>query len=161
MSAVLRAPAPKSIPHYQAIATILSLADNGTTGAVADQGAAVFDLQDTTVAEYHEGLLRIEVKTTNGQGGTPTAPGASTSYTIHYAFSDDEISAADAPTVLQNIDTTLVCNLPNSSASTAAGIRYHATDPFVSAGRYLYVWYDRTAFSANALVDLTAKLVRC
>lgn len=153
--------ADKSIPSYKAIVTLFNLANNGTISVVTAQSPTKFDLQDSSVADYHEGLAKIEVLTTNGQGATPTSPGAAESFTIFYAFSDEDLTAADAPTILQNVDASLVCTLPDSSASTAAGIRVHATGPFVVSGRYLYVWYDRTDFAANALVDLTAKLIRC
>lgn len=155
---------PPVVPQSRVIlSALLALNDHGTTGAVTGQGGVVFDLEQDA-ADYHEGLLRIEVKTTNGQGGTPTSPGAAATFSLRYAFLSERLTtplaATDAPTVLANIRQSLVCTLPNSSASTAAGIRWHATDPFVYSGRYLYVWYDRDAFAANALIDVAAKLVR-
>jgi hypothetical protein len=155
--------APKSIPFYEVLATLLTLADHGTTGAVTDQGAAKFDLVEGGANDvpYHEGLLKIEAKTTNGQGGTPTSPGSGKTITFKYAFCADDLTAADAPTLLANVADSLTITLPDSSSAAVAGQRYHATDPFVASGRYLYIWYDRVAFAANALVDLTAKLVRC
>jgi hypothetical protein len=152
--------APPQIVSARAILTVLSLNNVGTTGAVANQGAAKFDIEQDA-SSYNEGLLKLEVKTTNGQGGTPTTPGSGKKITLHYAFCSDDLTASDAPTVLANVDATLDCTLPDSNSAAAAGTAYHATDPFVQAGRYLYVWYDRDAFgSANALVDLIAKLVR-
>lgn len=163
----------KSLSTPAAVATLLSLANDGSTSAVTGQTSRIIDLQDTNggglsvgasdrygIDGYHEGLFRIVAKTVNGQGGTPTAPGASKSYTLYYAFLHELVALADAPTVLQNIDSSLTLNLPNNNSAAAAGTRYHASDNFVIGGRYLYVWYDRSAFDANALVDVTAILQR-
>lgn len=96
-----RIPAPKQIPSPAVILNLLSLTANGTTGALTNQGATVFDLNDETICKFNEGLLRIEGTVTDGQGATPTLPGASKNYTIHYAFRTTPLpSALDAPTVL-------------------------------------------------------------
>lgn len=167
---IMRPSAQKSIPQYAPITTILELTDHGSTSpVVAPAGQAVFDLQ---ALEYHEGLARIEVWTRNGQGATPTSPGAAATITLHYAFTSTAINDEDdlpdvtspfvnAHSILANIDDTLVITLPDDSASDDEGTRFHATDPFVVPGRYLYVWYVRDAFAANALIDLKAKLIRC
>lgn len=281
----------KSVPRSVAIATLLALTDHGTTGAVSDQGAALINLHDDNSVLYHEGLLRIEVATTGGKGATPTAVGASDTFTLKYAFTDTKLAAvADAPTILATVASSLVCALPNAVSARAtrdltftglptagqtvtidgivytfrasaagfavaaepglgnvihnqvligadatatalnlvyainqsggtAGVEYSAgtahptvsaadggagvvsvfslaygtsgnaiavsetcsnatwagtpltggsaagqavfaTAAFTHLGRYLYVWYDRTAFAANALIDVTAKLIR-
>ena len=147
------------IPVSRAILTALTLSDHGTTGAVTNQGGARFDLEQDA-SDYHEGRVRFEVKSVNGQGGTPTSPGAAATVTFHYAFLSESITASDAPTILPNVDATLVATLPDSNSSGAAGTRYYQTAEFVCGGRYLYIWYDRDAFAANALIDFTVKLVR-
>jgi hypothetical protein len=170
---MFRPVALKSVVVPRSIQTVLSLANDGTTGAITGEGAMIVDLRSTNggglvsgdiygISDYHEGLFKLEAKSVNGQGATPTSPGASKTYTLYYAFLDDsDVALADAPTILANVDQSLSIALPDSNSSAAAGTRYHATDLFVCAGRYLYLWYDRTAFaSADALVDLTVKLIR-
>lgn len=263
--------ANKQIPVAKSILTLLTLTDHGTTGAVTDQGAAVFDITENADIDYHEGLFRIEVLTTGGKGATPTSVGASKTFTLAYAFSNDEYVTADIPVVLDGVKDTLVCNLPDAisepatgaftltglptagqtvtigsrvytfraavvskgdvligasaaatatnliavingddvletvphadviassggsgvvdvtatavgaagnliattdnasnaswgagvlASGTSAGTALHATDPFIHAGRYLSIWYDRSAFDADALIDVSVKLVR-
>jgi hypothetical protein len=153
----------KSIPHSENCADVLTLADHGTTGAVTDQGAALFDLEsETDTNTFHEGLAFFEASTQNGQGGTPTSPGAAVTLTLKYAFVNEKLAAvADATTVLADLATSFVITFPDSSSAAAAGKRIHQSGtPFIIQGRYLYVWYDRDAFAANALVDVDINLVR-
>jgi hypothetical protein len=269
----------RSIPAAKSIATILSLTDHGTTGAITNAGAALINLYDSDSVLWHEGLLKLDVITVGGKGATPTAVGVSKIFTLNYAFTDYLLDAvADAPTVLATAKSSLLCALPNavsaratgtltlagvpanldlivigsmsysmrttvtgpyqvkigaSAAATAtniinainnsggtvgtdygsgaaahpyvtavtggagivtvnsiyygtagnglattedstqmswgavslaggsaAGSAIHQTAPFVHGGRYLYVWYDRDLFAANALIDVTARLVR-
>lgn len=172
---MFRPGALKSLVVPERIATILSLSDYGSILADTNAPAKILDLRNTNggdaidapnyvygVSGYHEGLFRIIAKTTNGQGATPTSPGASKNITLSYCFLDDtSISLPSALTIAQNIDVSLVMDLPDSNSSTAAGTRYHATDPIVIGGRYLYTWYTRTAFdSADALVDVDVALIR-
>lgn len=153
--------APKSIPHAAKVADVYTLNDHGTAGAVTDQSPQRIDLEDLSSYAYHEGLALFEAKTTNGQGGTPTSPGAAATFTLKYAFSTMLIAAADAPTILQDLASSFVITLPDSNSSAAAGQRIHQSgDPFVVPGRYLYTWYDRDAFATNALVDFDIDLVR-
>lgn len=119
-----------------------------------------YDLNDDGAAH---GLLVIGVKTTNGQGGTPTSPGASKKFTLHFAFSTDaSIAAADAPTILQTKEQTLDCTLPDSNSATVAGQRHYEHDYVAITGRYLFVWGSTEAFaSANAKInaDVTANTI--
>jgi hypothetical protein len=60
--------------------------------------------------------------------------------------------------------TEAVTNATLGGANLAGGT-VNATRIYVSAsvqhgGRYLYTWYDRDAFAANALINVTAKLLR-
>lgn len=275
-------PTLRNIPAAKSISTVLALTDHGTVGSIANAGAALVNLFNVDAVLWHEGLLRIEVLTVGGKGATPTAVGASSTFSLFYAFTDTLLDAtADAPTILATIEDSLVCALPDAisaratgtftlsglpndgdsvyigsdpqivyrfknviarpydvkiagtaaatatnlinainfsggtvgtdyyagaaahpsvtavtggagivtvksisygtagnglattddttngawgaaslSGGSAAGSAIHATDPFVHAGKYLYVWYDRTAFAANALIDVTAKLIR-
>lgn len=273
--------APRSVPRPASIAIILSLTDHGTTGVISDAGAALINLHDDDSVGWHEGLLKIEVKTLGGKGGTPTAVGASDTFSVFYAFTDSLLDhVTEAPVVLATCEESLVCALPNAvsvratgtltisgtpsagetitigdrvyvlegddlplyynyiristdadtmrdriigainadpsyvgdtvgagtvahanvtaasggagvvtvravdygvagnfiattetatdvafgaatlTGGSSAGTAIHQTDPFVYGGKYLYIWYDRTAFAANALIDVEAKLVR-
>lgn len=263
--------ANKQIPVAQSIQTLLTLSDHGTTGAVTDQGAAVFDLRTSEDIDYHEGLFRIEILTTGGQGVTPTAVGASKTFTFSYAFSNVEFDVSEIPVVLDTAKDTIVCALPNDISVQAVGtftftglptagqtvtigsrvytfravaaypgevtigangdatatnlidaingdddaetpahadvtaatggasivdvtaIEYgaagnsvattdtasnaswgdvtltsgssdgtalHVSDPFIHEGQFLSIWYDRDAFTADALIDVSAKLIR-
>jgi hypothetical protein len=153
----------KSIPHAENCADVLTLDNHGTTGAVTNQGAALFDLEDETETNtFHEGLAFFEADTQNGQGGTPTSPGAAATFTLKYAFVNKELAAvADATTVLGTLASSFIITLPDTASAVAAGRRIHQSGtPFIIQGRYLYVWYDRDAFAANALVDFDINLVR-
>lgn len=161
----------KDIPISKVIATLLTLTANGTTGAVTNQGAAVLDLTNLSDDNYHQGVLLIEGKTTNGQivqtsagpppvFSTPTSPGSGKTYTLKYAFSEDLISTSDAPTVLAGVATSVTITLPDSAVATAAGQKYHQSARISYAGRYLYTWYDRDAFAASAYVNVTISLKR-
>jgi hypothetical protein len=270
----------KSVPRSISIATLLALTNHGTTGAITSAGAARTNFHDDNAVPYHEGLLSIQVKTVGGVGTTPTAVGATKTFTLKYAFSDDLIHLTDAPTVLAEQADSLVVALPNAisvaatgsvsfgsnvlegarirvgnrtysfyasldsavdavligatdgdtadnlvhaingtgtpgtnyaltvtvntqvtatqvaavitfasraldtdanaitlevladpaaiilpsgallTGGVATGTRINLTDAFVFGGRYLYTWYDRSAFAANAKLDVTAKLIR-
>jgi len=153
--------APKSIQHPVNFAVVLDLNNIGTAGAVTDQSPARVDLEDFTNVGYHEGLFVIEAKTTNGQGATPTSPGAAAKVKVYWAMTNELVVAADAPTVLSTCEQSFDCTLPDSNSAAAAGQRvYQSGDPFVGRGRYLYVWYDRDAFAADALIDLSVRLLR-
>jgi hypothetical protein len=166
--------AAKQIPEAAVISTIINDRQEGGTGTLTAQAEGYVDLikahfdavGDSTlvrvpVISYHEGLFRLFAKTVNGQGGTPTAPGASKFYTFYYAFCHQEIANADAPTVLDPLKNSFVLNLPNTSATDKTGTIFSASDIFPIAGRYLYFWIDRTAFAnANSLVKLRLELVR-
>lgn len=270
---------PKAVPQALAISTLLTLTDHGTTGTISNAGAALTNFSSDDAVLYHEGLLKIEVLTVGGKGATPTAVGASDTFTLKYAFTDTLLDAvADAPVILATSASSLVCALPNAisvrpsgtltlsglpanaetvtignvtytfrtvvvnpydvkigasaaatatnlinainfsggtvgtdygnnavahplvtaatggsgvvtvtakayntsgnsiattevasntswggatlSGGSAAGTAIHSTASFVHLGRYLYTWYDRTAFAADALIDVTAKLIR-
>lgn len=267
--------APKSVPQPEVIQPItFSLVGSGSSDANADPRR--FDL--ASLDGYHEGLLKWELMIACGVGATPTAPGASTTFSLFWAFSDREIYPTDAPAMLSTSESSLVCNLPNATATRASGtltfsgvpaadgtvtidgvvytlraavagprdvkigasaaatatnminaindsggtvgtdygsggaphptveassggsgvvtvtaieygsaasliatsetatntawggstlvngsvdgLRIYATDAFLHGGRYLYAWYDRTAFDANAQINVFADLVR-
>jgi hypothetical protein len=270
---------PRNVPFSKSIATILTLTNHGTVGAVTDQGAALVNLYNDDAVDWHERRLAIELATTGGKGATPTAVGAAVTFSLFYAFTDTLLTAvADAPTILQTAESSLVCTLPNAvstrasgtltlagnpanldlivigsrsysmrttvtgpyqvkiaataaltatniinainnsggvvgtdygsgaaahpevtaetggagivtvrsiyyntagnsvvttedstqmswtggtlAGGSAAGSRLYSTSPFEHRGKYLYVWYDRLAFAANALIDVTGKLIR-
>lgn len=273
---------PRSVPASKSIATLLTLTDHGSAGAISNAGAALTNLYNDNAVLWHEGLLKIEVMTTGGKGATPTAVGGSKTFTLKYAFTDALLDAiADAPTILATSVSSLVCALPNATsvratgaftltsnpangdtvrigystalvqytfkttvvnpydvkigaditatsvnlvrainfsggtvgtdygsgasahplvtATSAAGVTtvtanayntsgnaiatqktcangswggsamsggladgtaIFATSSFVHLGKYLYIWYDRSAFAANALIDVAAKLIR-
>jgi hypothetical protein len=46
------------------------------------------------------------------------------------------------------------------TGGSSAGSRQYITSELIHGGRYLYVWYDRDAFAIDALVNVTAKLIR-
>lgn len=276
-------PTLRNIPAAKSISTVLALTDHGTAGAIANAGAALVNLYNSDSVLWHEGLLRFEVWTVGGKGATPTAVGATKTFSLFYGFTDTLLDAtADAPTILATSESSLVCALPNAtsvratgdftlsglpndgdqvyiglptatiiyrfknvlarpydvligasaaatatnlinainfsggtvgtdyfagaaahpavtavtggagvvtvksisygtagnavltsddttngswgaaalSGGSAAGSALHASAAFVHLGKYLYVWYDRDAFAANALIDVTAKLIR-
>ncbi len=149
--------APKSIPHAIAVWTPLEgvpVGDN--TGGTSTPVVIDFELQP-----YHEGLLIVEAKTTNGQGDTPTSPGSSKTIAISVAFSNDFIAPSDVTALLSTATiTSLTATLPNSNSAGTSGRRYFQSDPFIHRGRYAYVWYTWDALAVNASVALTVKLVR-
>lgn len=162
--------APKSIPSPGIVSLLLLNGSIGSTGALTNQGVAVVDLSDDAAAAYHEGLLRVEIITVNGQGGTPTTPGAGKTLTVYYAFTSSKITAltgtagitlSDAPTILAAVASTVTVTLPDSNSTGAAGVVYTQSEPFIHGGRYLYVWYGADAFgSANSKIALVATLIR-
>lgn len=153
----------KSIPASKAIKTLLTLTDHGTTGVVTNQGAAEFRIVDDNTIDYHEGLLAIQVKTTGGKGATPTAVGASQTFTIKYAFSDYDLDIAEVPTVLAPVAESLICALPNAISVRATGVLTIAGVPALNAqvlfdkpaangvaNRFLYNWIDSGLLDLNA-----------
>lgn len=141
---------------------VATFADIGTNSAVTGITPVKVDLA-SYIGAKRSGLLMINVKTTNGQGGTPTSPGSGKKFYLRAAFSEDGgLSAADAPTVLQTKQLTVECALPNTDQSTVAGQRHYEGSPFVITGRYLFLWGDHDALaSANAKIDgsVTAQIV--
>jgi hypothetical protein len=170
----MRPHAPKQTPSTAIIATPISRTE-GSIGVITAQPEGFVDLnkwagEPLTAAEvtagripvlfYHEGIFRLFAKTINGQGGTPTSPGVGKSYTFYFAFSNEQILNADAPTVLDAVKQSFSLNLPNTAATDKTGTVIAASDIFPIGGRYLYFWIDRTAFAANALVQLALNLSR-
>lgn len=134
-----------------------------TAGALTGQSPTIIDLEDCE--NCHEGNLAFEVKTTNGQGGTPTSPGAAVTLTFYYGFTNFPIAAADVPTICASTADLkqFTVTLPNTNSFAAAGQRVwkHATAPIVPvSGRYAFYWYDKQAFAANAAVLIEPRFVR-
>jgi len=155
--------APKAIARTGVAYPIYALADHGTTGAVTDQEPQCIDLESSeNSGTYHEGVGVIEIFTRNGQGATPTSPGAAATYTLFWAFCNTKLdNASDAPTLLSALESSLIVTLPDSALTTVAGQTLQRSgDPFIIPGRYLYTWYSRDAFAANALVDINCDLIR-
>jgi hypothetical protein len=258
----------KSIPRAKSIQTLLALIASGTNAAVTNQGAARLDFN--SLLDYHEGLLKFQIRSDGGVGATPTAVGPGVTFTLKFAFAEESYDVADAPTILQNVAQSLVCALPNATSvkasqtftftgqpvnnetftistlagaviqyklvsalsgasreiligananatagnvgaaigashpdvtaadngagvititarefgtaynaialteavtnatvgganlagGTAGATRLFVSDATLHGGRYLYTWYDRDAFAVNALINLTAKLIR-
>lgn len=146
----------KSIPRSKSIATLLSLTNHGTNGAVSGQSPAKLDFK--TLAEYHEGLLRVQLVTTGGAGATPTAVGAGVTFRLWYAFSDDDISTNDIVNTLQTSASSLLCALPNANSVQASGTITVATLPglnekvFIGNGTimYPYNWINSGLLDLNA-----------
>lgn len=133
-------------------------------GALTGQSPTIIDLENGC-ENGNEGNLAFEVKTTNGQGGTPTSPGAAVTLTFYYGFTNFPIAAADVPTICANTADlkSFTVTLPNSASSAAAGQRVwkHASAPIVPvSGRYAFYWYDKQAFAANAAVLIEPRFVR-
>lgn len=150
-----------SVPVAESIYTFADLADTGTTGAVTYQSAAYVDLR--ALATYHEGLLRVEMEGQNGQGGTPTSPGSGVTVTASWFFwnGSTELTPANFGSIGTALTPTqLVLTLPDSNSTSEAGFSMAASDNFIHGGRYIGFWFDRDAFAANALIDLTIRLVR-
>lgn len=158
------------VPTFRSLlasANEVSLSVSGV-GATTGNSPAIIDLEEGTV-EYHEGNLVFEVSTQNGQGGTPTSPGAAVNINFKVGFftapdtgATPPLVAADAPTVLATLAdlTTLTCLLPNSSSAAVAGFRIYRTATLPVRGRFLAYWYDKDAFAANAVVLVKPRIVR-
>jgi hypothetical protein len=97
----------------------------------------------------------LHAKVTNDE----TAPGASDTVIVYYAFSNDvitDLAATGAPTQFEgNGETGLTVALQNAIAA----VQRHATGILEARGRYLYVWYDITALAADASVSIAVDLV--
>ncbi len=123
---------PKSIPHSRVLQNLYTLADHGTTGAVTDQDPKEFDLD--ALSQYHEGLLLFQTTSLNGQGGTPTSPGAAVTFTLDYAYSTVKLNnVGDAPTVLDGVKSSLVHTFPD----TALVASVQATETLTFTGQPL------------------------
>jgi len=151
----------KSIPHSASVAATGPVTLVGVAAAAGLFPVAV-DFEDRDVSAYHEGLVAVEVFSINGQGATPTSPGAAATFTVKVAFSTfAEVLATDAPTVLGDSAQSFEVTLPDTASSGAAGRRINVFDPFVVRGRYLYLWLDKGSFaSADASVEIFYGLIR-
>lgn len=142
------------------VATLLAHPGVAGTGSSTGLLASELDLLDDTAIGWHRNVFVAEVATTNGQGSTPTSPGADATITLNIAFSSQKLSAAsDAPTILGAVKSTLTCTLKNTSASTAAGKAVYQSPSLQALGKYLYAWLDKSAFASNASVAVTARLI--
>ena len=159
---------PNRLPYRYLVARDVlatsAVITQSSPGALTDLSPTIIDLENDC-EHYNEGFLAFEVKTTNGQGGTPTSPGAAVTLTFKYGFTNFPVAAADVPTVYKDTADlkTLVCTLPNSASSAAAGQRIwkHGTSPVLQvSGRYAFYWYDKQAFAANAAVLIEPRFVR-
>jgi len=143
----------KSIPHSRIIKSLYALADHGTAGAVTDQDPKEFDLDD--LGDYHEGLFMFQLTSLNGQGGTPTSPGAAVTFTLSYAYSTVQLNnPGDAPTTLDGVKTTLVHTFPDNAlvaSAQAAVVLTQTANPTatetVTLGSTVYT-FEATAASA-------------
>lgn len=152
----------KGVPRARTIATLLTLTDHGTTGIVADQGAALAaNFFDDDEVLYHEGLLRVEIMTVGGKGATPTAVGAGDTFTLKYAFTDTLLDAvADAPVILAPVAASLVCALPNAVSARATGTLtlsgLPAAGETVTIGGIVYTFRAAVATARDVLIGGTA-----
>lgn len=144
-------------------APLLTLSEVGSDSELTELVPTRFDTQDDLGGA--SGLLILSAKTRNGAGGTPTSPGAGKTVRVQYAFSELELTEDDAPSLLDNVASSLVCTLPDSATHTdnsPLGTRYNETTALVITGRYLYLWGDTDAFdSANAKIDVTVTGTVC
>lgn len=148
---------PKSIPDPTALTTVSFPSTGDASGGVSN--AQLISFPDLS---FHEGLLLAEVTTVNGQGGTPTAPGASKTITVFFAMCDNAaLSLSAAPSILGGANLLTVAGaLPNSSSSGNAGTRIFQSDVSIHRGKYGYVWVAWDALATNALVNITVKIIR-
>ena len=160
--------AQRSVPNAKSISTLLSLTDHGTTGAITNAGAALIRFDNDDLVDWHEGLMKIEVATTGGKGATPTAVGAGKTFSLFYAFTDTLLDAtADAPTILQPVESALICALPNGVSARATGTLTITGTPspgqtvtvgervyrFEGVDLPLYYGYIRIGSTANEMRD--------
>ena len=104
--------------------------------------------------------VALSVKTVNGQGGSPTAPGSAQYIEIYWAFSNRSITATDAPFSLEHKGDSKQCSLQNTDAATEAdGTREFETGELNVTGRYLYCWYTTSGWEVGAEVLLDVDLV--
>ena len=133
------------------------------TGAATDQSPTIIDLELDT-ENWNEGAVVFEVKTTNGQGGTPTSPGVAVTMTFKYGFTNFPIAAVDVPTICKDSADlkTFTLTLPNQSVATAAGQRVWKASAgrLTVDGRYFFYYYDRQAFALNAQVLVEPRVYR-
>lgn len=133
------------------------------TGTGAESGAIIVDLEETPT-EYHEGIVGLHIKTTNGQG-TATTPGAGKTITIKCGFINELLASADVATICQSMGDllTVTATLPDTASSAAAGQRVWtpATNKRDVTGRYFFAYWDKVAFGAAASsVLMNISLVR-
>ena len=134
------------------------------TGTGAESGAIIVDLEETPT-EYHEGFVGLFIKTTNGQGGTPTTPGIGKTITVKCGFINELLASADVSTICQSMGDllTVTATLPDTALTTAAGQRIWtpATNKRDVTGRYFFAYWDKVAFGAAASsVLMNISLVR-
>jgi len=153
---------PKVTLVRSVLATDVQLQVSGV-GAATDQSPTIIDLELDT-ENWNEGTVVFEVKTTNGQGGTPTSPGAAVTMTFKYGFTNFPIAAADVVTICKDSADlkTFTLTLPNQSVATVAGQRVWkaAAGRLNVDGRYFFYWYDRQAFALNAQVLVEPRVYR-
>lgn len=131
----------------------------GGVGAVTDGGIVQYDFG---TSDRRPKQFRMWGQSTNGSGGTPTAPGAAVTIKANIYWSDVDIVASGG--ALANVPTCLADNKVASAAKTlqnnstrtfAAGISiWEFIAPSVPKARFMYVSYDIGTLPANALIDL-------
>ena len=134
------------------------------TGTGAESGALIVDLEETPT-EYHEGFVGLFVKTTNGQGGTPTTPGIGKTITVKCGFINELLASTDVSTVCQSMGDllTVTATLPDTPLTTAAGQRIWtpAVNKRDVTGRYFFAYWDKVAFgAATSSVLMNLSLLR-
>jgi hypothetical protein len=138
------------VARFEEAQNLITAAAVGSTSATADAGCVRFDLGTKVMAPR----FTLQVKVTNNA----TAPGASRTATLHYAFSSElitDLSATGAPLEFGgNGETTLAVALRNS----ANAVHRHHTALIDPRARYLYVWYDITILDLNARVTISADI---
>jgi hypothetical protein len=97
---------------------------------------------------YNRDKVAVEVKVvTNG-----TAPGASRTLTVYYAFAGDSgLTAAQLATAASN----QVLDLANASSTT----RIYTLPVVYLSGKYLYLWNDHTARDASSALTVTYRII--
>lgn len=138
------------IARFQAPINLITASAVGSTSTTSNAGCVKLELSNKQAVPR----FTLQAKVTN----SATAPGATKTVTVYYAFSGDDItdvSATGAPLQFEgNAETALAVALQN----TVSVVQRHITAPIEIRGRYLYVWYDITALGTGATVSITVDI---
>ena len=112
------------VKHAYAFSQITSNLDDDTGEMVTDEG---LDLADTSIFNFTIGIKTV----------ADSAPGASMTLTVYYAFSNDS-DVTDPVSELDNCKDNFVTSLTNSGSA----IDRNHSDLLNAKAQYLYIWYN-------------------